>query len=170
MRRRNVERPGVLVDAEAGPLVHAWEHPPTDDDIGERVGVPTRDEHAPADAVRAVPLHRYPVRRVLALQPEPAWQASGAHLTEAEQTDSGHREAVDELRTKRRRNQRCCSVRVEAVVDQHPPLDPPLQDRMPHQPPAFALGWRRRRITICSGHTADKNPPTQSARPSSINE
>jgi len=47
------------------------------------------------------PLDRHAVGGVLAVQPEPSWRVSRAHLAQADQADAGNRGATDQLRPER---------------------------------------------------------------------
>jgi hypothetical protein len=136
-----------------------------------RRAVPAGDVDALSDSVRFVPFHRHPVGGVLGRQPQHPRKAGWAELPKPDQADSGDPDTADQLRSKRRRDDSGEDVGIYPVVEQQTSFDGADHGGETHYFDSFLVRGdeRRRRRTICSGHTAERNLPTETARRSSTN-
>jgi hypothetical protein len=98
--------------------MHAWKEPTPAENRGPRRCVSPEDVDAVTGPLGFIPFDRDPVRHVLATQAELRREPAGTHRRETDDADARDRAAVHELRAKRRRNEICGDLRVEAVRDE----------------------------------------------------
>ena len=110
--------------------------------------------------------------RVLRRQAENLGESDRAKVAEADEADPGHTDPIHEVRSEPCRDHPLERVRVDSIVDQKAPFDRGCRIRNVFHGLACAFDdlsrlWRK---TTCSGHTADRKLPTETARRSGTSE
>jgi len=161
-----------FLNLKSGATVFAREDASSDDGRQERRGVPARDEHAMARPLGSVPLDRDAMCCVLRRQAENLGEPDRAKLAEADEADPDHTDPIHEMRPEPCVDHVPERARVDSIVDEKTPFDRGCNIRnvfhsFASPVDAFSRLWRK---TTCSGHTADRKLPTETARRSATSE
>jgi hypothetical protein len=178
VHRTNVDpQAGVrLADLESGDVIRARENAVADSPGDAGAGLASRHVDADVAAVSVIPLDRKPMSEVLARETGCMRQAGGADAAHADEADASYGMATDELRSEGTGQERSHALGVDPVIDKQPALNETVNAPGDHGAGSSVSGAgaslreRRRRSTICSGQTADRKLPTQTASRSGTRE
>ena len=116
-----------LLDRELGMVLNAGEEPPAGPRVEPGVGVASADIDSGAKGAIIVPFDGRSMSGVLGRNSKPGWQERWADFFKADEANSNHAHAVNEVGSKRSRQERRQDGWVNVIVHQNSAVDDPAK-------------------------------------------